>query len=195
MNMVDDGDSARIKLDSYNAKLLEAFDNVSQDETLTILMSLLEIRRNGANLFIAGNGGSASTGQHFSVDIGVGGINRNSVIKSFNLSDNQSVMTALANDKNYESVYSSQLSILGRPDDSLLVISASGNSENLVNAVQAAKSLGMQTLGLLGFDGGKLRQICDHSILVRTNMGEYGIVEDVHLSICHNLTEALRQLT
>ncbi len=193
--MVDDGDSARIKLDSYNAKLLEAFDNVSQDETLTILMSLLEIRRNGANLFIAGNGGSASTGQHFSVDIGVGGINRNSVIKSFNLSDNQSVMTALANDKNYESVYSSQLSILGRPDDSLLVISASGNSENLVNAVQAAKSLGMQTLGLLGFDGGKLRQICDHSILVRTNMGEYGIVEDVHLSICHNLTEALRQLT
>lgn len=193
--MIDDGDSARIKLDSYNAKLREAFDNVSQDEILTILMSLLEIRQNGANLFIAGNGGSASTGQHFSVDIGVGGINRNSVIKSFNLSDNQSVMTALANDKNYESVYSSQLSILGRPDDSLLVISASGNSENLVNAVQAAKSLGMQTLGLLGFDGGKLRQICDHSILVRTNMGEYGIVEDVHLSICHNLTEALRQLT
>ena len=192
--MIDDKESARIKLNSYNAKLREAFDSVSQDEIFTILMSLLEIRRNSANLFIAGNGGSASTGQHFSVDIGVGGINRNSVIKSFNLSDNQSVMTALANDKNYESVYSAQLSILGRPRDTLLVISASGNSENLINAVQEAKSLGMQTLGLLGFDGGKLRQICDHSILVSTNMGEYGIVEDVHLSICHNLTEALRQL-
>jgi D-sedoheptulose 7-phosphate isomerase len=101
----------------------------------------------------------------------------------------------LANDRNVESIFSAQLSILGQSHDTLLVISASGNSQNLIKAVEEAKRLGMQTLGLLGFDGGYLRKICDHSILVRTEMGEYGIVEDVHLSICHNLTEALRQIS
>lgn len=190
-----DKESALVKLDAYNVKLKNAFNSVNQDEIVEILFSLIQIRLTGARLFIAGNGGSASTGQHFSIDLGIGGIGRNSVIKSFNLSDNPSAITALANDKNFESVFSAQLSIFGQPSDVLLVISASGNSPNLVKAVKEAKSLGMKTLGFLGFDGGILRQICDQSILVGTEKGDYGIVEDVHLSICHSLTEALRNIS
>jgi D-sedoheptulose 7-phosphate isomerase len=193
--MFFDRKTAQIELDSYNIKLRNAFNSVNQEEIVQILFALIQIRQTGARLFIAGNGGSASTGQHFAVDLGVGGIGRNSIIKSFNLSDNQSAITALANDKDFESVFSSQLSILGQPSDSLLVISASGNSPNLVNAVKEAKNLGMKTLGFLGFDGGSLRQICDQSILVNSEKGEYGIVEDVHLSICHSLTEALRNIS
>jgi len=193
--MIDDKDSALVKLDAYNDKLRNALTSVHQDEVVEILFSLIQIRLSGARLFIAGNGGSASTGQHFSIDLGIGGIGRNSVIKSINLSDNQSAITALANDKNFESVFSAQLSIFGLSSDSLLVISASGNSPNLIKAVKEAKSLGMKTLGFLGFDGGILRQICDQSILVSTEKGDYGIVEDVHLSICHNLTEALRNIS
>lgn len=187
--------SIRTLLSAYLNKSKDAGETIAIFELEELFLALLKIRQSGANLFLAGNGGSASTCQHFAVDLGIGGIERNSIIRSINLSDNQSAITALANDRDFESIFSAQLSILGKPSDGLLVISASGNSQNLINAVNEAKELGMKTLALLGFDGGKLRNICDHSILVATDIGEYGVVEDIHLSICHNLTEALRQTT
>jgi D-sedoheptulose 7-phosphate isomerase len=180
-------------LNAYLNKSRDAQKTVAIFELEELFLVLLEIRKSGANLFLAGNGGSASTCQHFAVDLGIGGIDRNSIIRSINLSDNQSAITAVANDRDFENIFSAQLSILGKPSDGLLVISASGNSQNLINVVKEARKLGMKTLALLGFDGGKLREICDHSILVTTDKGEYGVVEDIHLSICHNLTEALRQ--
>ena len=182
-------------LKSYMIKLRHALDSVAVSEIQEILNVLLELRTRKATLYVAGNGGSASTSQHLCVDLGVGGISRNSVIRSLSLSDNQSAITALANDRNFQSVYSAQLSIMGKSGDVLLVISASGNSDNLIAAVKEARAIGLTTIGLLGFDGGKLRSLCDFSILVKTEIGEYGIVEDVHLSICHNLTEALRSIT
>jgi D-sedoheptulose 7-phosphate isomerase len=179
-------------LDSYLVKLKEAQDSMNKDEVLNMFQTLLDIRRKGSVLFLAGNGGSSTTSQHFAVDLGIGGIHRNSIIRSISLSDSQGAITALANDRNFESVFEAQLSVLAREGDSLMVISASGNSKNLINVVSKAKSRGMITLGLLGFDGGELRKICDQSVLVKTEKGEYGIVEDIHLSVCHIFTEALR---
>lgn len=179
-------------LGGYFTKLSQALDLVDQTELGMLFSTLLELRRHNRQLFIAGNGGSASTAQHFAIDLGVGGINRHSIIRAISLSDNQSAITALANDIDFRYVFSSLLTVFGNQNDLLLVISASGNSENLIEAVNKAKSLGIQTFGMLGFDGGVLRGICDQSILIETRKGEYGIVEDIHLSICHNLTEALR---
>jgi D-sedoheptulose 7-phosphate isomerase len=179
-------------LGAYFTKVRNALDSIELHEILNVFSILKEVRATRQTLYIAGNGGSASTSQHFSVDLGVGGIERNSVIRSLSLSDNQSAISAIANDRNYREVFSTQLKVLGDKGDVLLVISASGNSVNLIEAVLMAKSLGMITIGLLGFDGGELRLLCDYSILVETDLGEYGIVEDIHLSICHNLTEALR---
>jgi D-sedoheptulose 7-phosphate isomerase len=179
-------------ISKYFAKLNSALSLINLKEMELLYSALLEVRKNRSNLFIAGNGGSASTAQHFSIDLGVGGLSRNSIIRAVSLSDNQSAVTAISNDFNYKYVYSSQLSLFGNFGDLLLVISASGNSENLIEAVSTAKSMGIQTFGMLGFDGGALRSLCDQSILVNTQKGDYGIVEDVHLSICHNLTEALR---
>jgi D-sedoheptulose 7-phosphate isomerase len=179
-------------LEAYFTKVRKALDSIELKEIQNVFSILEKVRTNRQTLYIAGNGGSASTSQHFSVDLGVGGIDRNSIIRSISLSDNQSAITAIANDRNYREVFSAQLKVLGDEGDVLLVISASGNSVNLIEAVLTAKSLGMTTIGLLGFNGGELRLLCDYSILVETDLGEYGIVEDIHLSICHNLTEVLR---
>lgn len=190
--MADQTKQSHTMLSSYFTRMKMAQETVSIDDLHELFLALRNIRKNRGMLFVAGNGGSASTSQHFTVDLGVGGLDRESVIRCISLTDNQSAVTAVANDRSFEAIFSTQLSVLAEPHDALLVISASGNSKNLLNAVHEAKKLGLITLGLLGFDGGKLRELCDISVLVSTNIGEYGIVEDVHLSICHNLTEALR---
>jgi D-sedoheptulose 7-phosphate isomerase len=191
--MLEEEKNAHGFLDSYFLRLKRAQEFVVLGEVSELFMKLLEIRRSDSTLFLAGNGGSASTSQHFAVDLGIGGLGRNSIIRSICLSDNQSSITALANDISFDSIFAAQLSVLGKDTDALMVISASGNSANLISAINQAKQMGIKTLGLLGFDGGELRGICDYSVLVETNKGEYGIVEDIHLSICHALTEALRR--
>tara|TARA_B100000029_G_C16812536_1_gene681003 strand:- start:179 stop:529 length:351 start_codon:yes stop_codon:yes gene_type:complete len=103
------------------------------------------------------------------------------------LTDNNGVMTAISNDVGYESLFENQLKIHYQTGDCLIVISASGNSENLIRAVRWVNKNKGITMGLLGFDGGKLLNLCDTSILVNTKSGEYGPVEDIHLVINHIL--------
>jgi D-sedoheptulose 7-phosphate isomerase len=105
------------------------------------------------------------------------------------LTSNSALFSAIANDIGYENVFSHQLFRRAEPGDLCILISASGNSENLLKAVSAAKEIGLITLGLLGFDGGKLMPLLNHSILVKTEIGKYGAVEDIHLAICHAISE------
>jgi D-sedoheptulose 7-phosphate isomerase len=107
------------------------------------------------------------------------------------LSDNVPWLTALANDEGYDRVFSGQLENFARPDDLLVVISASGNSRNLIHAVECARSAGMKTIGMLGFDGGVLKEKVDHLIWIRTEKGCYELVEDAHGVVCHVLTTSL----
>ncbi len=107
--------------------------------------------------------------------------------KVFSLVDNNSVITAIANDVGYENIFVNQLKIHYRPGDCLIVISASGNSPNVLKAAEWMKSRGEKIIGLLGFSGGKLIDMCDVKIHVKTEPGEYGPVEDGHLIMNHIL--------
>ena len=105
----------------------------------------------------------------------------------FSLVDNNSVITAISNDVGYENIFVNQLKIHFRPGDCLIVISASGNSPNVLKAAEWMKSRGEKIIGLLGFSGGKLIDMCDVKIHVKTEPGEYGPVEDAHLILNHVL--------
>ena len=147
-------------------------------------------RQENATIFVAGNGGSAATSTTMANDIGFDIIKKTGVekpFKFFSLTDNTSVITAIANDIGYENLFVGQLSIHFKAGDRLLVISASGNSPNVVKAVEWVKSRGGRAIGFLGFDGGKLKDLCDVVIQVPSLKGEYGPVEDAHLIINHIL--------
>lgn len=186
----------RSLIDGYMSKLNAAMNDLNGAEIYDLYKLLKEATENDAKVFIAGNGGSATTSEHFVTDLGIGSHIRSAklTVKAYSLNSNVGVLTALSNDTAYENVFSEQLKSLGpRKSDLVIAISASGNSPNIINLLLAAKSLGMRTCALTGFDGGKARELADLSVHVPTNMNEYGIVEDLHLSICHIVTELLRK--
>jgi D-sedoheptulose 7-phosphate isomerase len=145
-------------------------------------------------VFFAGNGGSASTASHMANDIGMVALKTKRDAQPFRilaLTDNVSVISAIANDDGYENVFVNQLKIHYRKDDKLVAISASGNSPNVVKAARWVKAQGGTVLGLTGFDGGELNVICDVAIHVKTPKGEYGPVEDIHMIMDHLITNYL----
>lgn len=147
---------------------------------------LEEARRTGHTVFFIGNGGSAATASHFANDISIGTrTGDDKPFRAVSLTDNVAVMTAIANDEGYEHLFVDQLKVHMRDGDALVAISASGNSPNLIAAVDYAKLRGARVVGLSGFDGGKLRELSDISIHVATARGEYGPVEDLHMVVDH----------
>jgi D-sedoheptulose 7-phosphate isomerase len=142
-----------------------------------------------ATVYVAGNGGSAATASHFVNDL-CKATRRPELppMRVLGLSDNTPWFTALANDEGYERVFAGQLENLGQPGDVLIVISASGNSPNLVRAVESARVLGIISIGFLGFDGGMLKDMVDECVWVPTPKGWYGPVEDAHSALCHLLS-------
>jgi D-sedoheptulose 7-phosphate isomerase len=155
---------------------------------------LAEARKKSATIFIAGNGGSAAISSHWVNDLGKA-TKRSEYppMRVLSLSDNVSWLTALANDEGYERVFSGQLENFANPDDVLIVISSSGNSMNLVRAVELAKSRNLRTIGLLGFSGGKLKNMVDEHIVIETDKGAYGLVEPAHEMLCHLITKCLAE--
>lgn len=155
-------------------------------------LSLARDRR--ATIFIAGNGGSAATASHWANDLGKAtkGSGREPM-KVMSLTDNVPWITALANDEGYNRIFSGQMENFARPGDVLVVISASGNSANLVTAVDLARANGILTIGVLGFDGGALKNMVDEYIWLPTEKGEYGLVESAHATLGHVLTTCLAQ--
>ena len=171
-------------------KLLTQIPN---EEVMALAIAINQARKTGGTVYIAGNGGSASTASHFATDIGIGSLNRANPVRSLSLCDNTAAITAIANDMDYSSIFAQQLKLLGKQGDLLIVISASGNSDNLIKAVEVASGLGMESHSLTGFDGGKLKQLTlGQNIHVETPKGAYGLVEDAHLAICHVITECIR---
>lgn len=150
-----------------------------------------EAYRHGKQLFIVGNGGSASTASHMACDIGKNTISpERPRFRVICLNDNIPLLTSLANDRGYDHVFSEQLVNLIRPGDVLLVISGSGNSPNIVNAMRAAREAGATTIAFLGFDGGEALALADEHVLVPDD--DYGRVEDLHLVLNHVLTAYFR---
>ena len=173
---------ARAYLD-YLASCFQLVDSGSVQEFVRLL---LDAREFGNTVFFIGNGGSATTASHFANDISIGTrTGDNKPFRAVSLTDNVAVMTALANDEGYDRMFVDQLRVHLRDGDSLVAISASGNSPNLIEAVDYARSRGATVVGLTGFDGGKLREKSDISLHVPTAKGEYGPVEDVHMILDH----------
>ena len=164
---------------------------------LIVSGGLLEAARlQGRTIFIVGNGGSAATASHFACDLALGPRSSGGkAYRAISLGDNNALITAAGNDLGYETVFSEQLKTLLAPDDLVLAISASGNSPNIIEAVEYANHIGAMTIGLTGFDGGRLRHIAAEHIHISTPKGDYGPVEDLHLVVNHLISSYLVRLT
>jgi D-sedoheptulose 7-phosphate isomerase len=194
MSTSSTGSPARRIAADHLHKLTSALDRMDLDAIERVFQRLRKARDTGATVYIAGNGGSAATATHWANDLGKatkrsGG----KPIRVLCLNDNMSWLTALANDEGYDRVFSGQLENFARPDDLLVVISTSGNSQNLVSAVELAKDRGTATIGFLGFDGGALKNMVDDLVWVPTEIGAYELAEDSHMTLCHILTKCLAQ--
>lgn len=153
--------------------------------------------KNGRNIYIIGNGGSATTAIHFSCDLGKGTVKNLSDkhekrFKVTPLTANIATLTAIANDIGYDEIFSQQLLNFMSKGDVLIAISASGNSKNILKAVGLAKETGLTVIGFCGFDGGKLKSISDYSIVIKSN--SYGVVEDLHHVLAHIIHYCLRNI-
>lgn len=177
-------------------KFLRDFERLLQEVNVDAVDRVYQILRGardrGATVYIAGNGGSAATAAHWVNDLGKGAKESNRApLRVMSLSDNVSWLTALANDEGYERVFAGQLENFAKPRDVLVVLSASGNSANLLRAVELARARKLVTIGFLGFDGGALKGMVDEVLLLPTRKGAYGLVESGHDLLCHVLTACL----
>jgi len=174
-------------LDYFN-KLHSLLNNLNLDELEKAYCRIREMDHSNSRIFIIGNGGSAATASHMANDLGTG-LKRRDILTLdvVSLCDNSSISTALANDIEFENIFYMQLKDIIKPEDTLIAISCSGNSPNIIKAVDYSKKLGSTIIGLSGFSGGKLKQLSDISIHFETDNSEYGLVEDAHMIINHVL--------
>lgn len=174
----------------YIAHLGEVLSAVDPQAIDRFGRELDEARHAGRTIFVAGNGGSAAIATTMANDLGFDIVKKAGTdmpFRIFALTDNTVLLSAIANDVGYENVFVSQMRIHFRPGDFLVLISSSGNSSNVIKAAEYAREAGGKVLGLLGFDGGRLKALCDIAVLVSTAPGEYGPVEDAHHIINHML--------
>lgn len=175
---------------SYFNYLKQVLDSITPESINRLVEEFENARATGNTIFVAGNGGSATTAKSMANDIGFDIIKKCGTDKPFRvlaLTDNTSVITAIANDVGYKDVFLNQLKIHYRHGDKLLAISASGNSPNVVVAAEWVKEKGGRVISFVGFTGGKLKEISDVVVHVKSETGEYGPVEDAHLVLNHVL--------
>lgn len=158
------------------------------EEVADILLGAFESQR---SIFVFGNGGSAALASHFVCDLAKGTVNGSGKrFRVIALTDNVPLMTAWANDSNYENIFAEQLANFVSPRDVAFAISGSGNSANVLKALRVAKQAGSTTIGLTGFAGGKMRALCDACIIVPSENMQ--IIEDLHLCVAHSLFTCIR---
>jgi D-sedoheptulose 7-phosphate isomerase len=183
---------AKLVAVDYLERFQALLSAVDVDALARVVDHLRRARDEDRTVYVAGNGGSAATASHWANDLGKATkTSGRAYMRVMCLSDNVSWLTALANDEGYERVFSGQLENFASPGDVLFVISASGNSTNLVNAVDLARDRGAVTVALVGFDGGVLKDLADEHLWLPIEPGEYGLVESGHTVLCDILTTAL----
>jgi len=178
-------------IQNYISNLQQTMGRLSQPLISDVIHTLQRARMQGSQVFIMGNGGSASTASHFVCDLAKNtrydGLPH---FRAIGLADNMEIFSAYANDEGYENVFSQQLINLIKPGDIVIAISASGNSKNVLNAVDEARKYGVTTIGFTGFDGGRLGQMVDIHIHVQSNIIEH--VEDIHLMLEHIIVRTIK---
>lgn len=173
-------------MQQYNKRLSVILEMLDREAMAQVVEILAKIRQNSATLFIIGNGGSAAAAAHLVNDLVAGAfIEEKPGFRALSLSDNISTLTALANDCGYDRIFEQQLKVYMSPGDAVLAMSVSGNSPNILRALNYARSAGVTTIGFCGFDGGKMKDLCDIVVHVPTTPDEYGPVEDVFSILGH----------
>jgi D-sedoheptulose 7-phosphate isomerase len=180
-------------IDEYLEQQIKSIKSLKEHHTeLQEIFNILKNARDKRNqVFVMGNGGSASTASHFVADLLKTSItNENNRFKAISLSDNIPVLLAWSNDESYENVFSNQLENFLEKDDVVIGISGSGNSKNVLNAIELANQKQALTIGLNGKNGGKLSQIVKTNLTVKSN--DMLTIETIHLLICHLITTMIR---
>ena len=170
---------------SYLEYLKTVLDQINLDEVTKFIETIKSARENNQFVYFIGNGGSAATASHFANDLAIGTRSSKKPFRVMSLTDNVAVMTAIGNDFGYDELFTKQLSAYLKPNDVVVAISASGNSPNVVKALEFAKTMSAKTVSITGFDGGKIKSSADINLHVPTQKGEYGPVEDVHMIFDH----------
>jgi len=169
-----------------------ALDSIPVEAVEEVILRLRRALKEQCQIFVMGNGGSAANASHFATDLGKGSSDKvGSRFRVISINDNVSWITALGNDYSYEEVYARQLMNYGRPGDLVLVMSVSGNSPNMIKAVEWANQNGLETVALVGGMQGKLASIAHQAIVI--NDTHYGRAEDAQMGICHMLCYAFME--
>lgn len=174
----------REQIKAYLAQEIATLNSLDVDSINAVMQLLDEIYENEGSIYIFGNGGSSATASHYQNDFNKG-ISEH-IEKKFRficLNDNVPTVMAIANDIGFEEVFRFQLSGKLKPGDLVIAISGSGNSKNVLNAVEYAKENGCKVIGITGYDGGKLRNMCDFSLHAPVNSMQ--ITEDIHMIYDH----------
>ncbi|MFN8011522.1 MAG: D-sedoheptulose 7-phosphate isomerase [Holophagaceae bacterium] len=166
-----------------------AFFEKEMDHILAQAQDLAERLRRGCKILVCGNGGSAADAQHFAAELTGRYLKERRALAAIALTTDTSALTAIGNDYSYDHIFARQVEALGRPGDVLVGISTSGNSGNVIAAVEAARSLGVKTLGLLGRDGGRLASLVDDALVVPSRVTAR--IQEVHEMVLHFWCEAL----
>jgi D-sedoheptulose 7-phosphate isomerase len=171
-------------LSDYIEAQKRALDSISTDQLAELIALFEQFHAEGKQIFVCGNGGSASNSSHFVTDLGKGSSDKmGKRFKVLSLNDNISWMTALSNDYAYDQVYAMQLQNYAQAGDVLMLISVSGSSPNLVQAATWAKANGLTVISLVGAKRGALADLSD--VLMVIDDTHYGRVEDAQMGICH----------
>ncbi|MDD5367896.1 MAG: SIS domain-containing protein [Anaerolineaceae bacterium] len=175
----------------YTGRLISVLNALPEDKFIEITQVLQSARETDKHIFVIGNGGSASAASHMVCDFNkntrMAGKKR---IRAICLNDNIPSVLAYANDEGYDIIFSEQLLSLGQPGDILIAISGSGNSANILKAIETARQMNIKVIGLTGFEGGKMKAMTDVCLVVPCDSME--MIEDVHLIINHILAGLLR---
>jgi D-sedoheptulose 7-phosphate isomerase len=179
---------------SYKGLINKTLESSNTGEIDKFIEMLVDAYKNDKFVFVIGNGGSAANASHLAQDLAKGTRHSKSQtkrLKALSLTDNLPFITAQGNDEGYESIFEQQIMTFAKPGDYVIAISGSGNSPNIISAIQWANENGLITIGITGFDGGKLKKMAHHSVNVELN--DMCTAESIHSIIFHYVILELRE--
>ena len=177
--------------DSFNNLQKVINDKGLTEEIEIITTKIIQAFKDGNKLLLCGNGGSASDAQHLAAELSGRFIKERKPLYAEALHVNSSYMTAVSNDYGFESTYSRMLEAIGEKGDVLIALSTSGNSENVINAVKMANSLGMLSVGMSGTMGGKIKDLCQHNIIIPSS--NTARVQEAHILVGHIFCQIIEE--
>lgn len=179
-------------IEKYLRQLMKSVSDLPVEKAERIVGLIYQAYIENRQVFVLGNGGSAATASHFCCDLGKGAaVDGKPRLRVMSLNDNIALLTAYANDVGYESVFVEQMKNLLQEGDLVICITGSGNSPNVLSAIEYANRKGATTIGFLGFDGGTAKYMVTEQITL--NNYNYGQVEDLHMLLAHSVSQCFRE--